>query len=97
MRAILGISLTAGGAVLLWLGLRASESLASGVTRLFSGSPTKESVLLLTAGGAVIAAGLWLLLTAMLPRRKLPGLKRPRLMRAGPGRRRRARSAPRRR
>lgn len=64
MRALIGISLTAAGAVLAWLGLRAADSLASGVTRLFSGSPTKESVLLLTAGAAVAAAGLWLLLTS---------------------------------
>ncbi|MCC6677543.1 MAG: DUF3185 family protein [Phycisphaerales bacterium] len=81
MRAPLGISLTAGGAVLIWLGLRASDSFASGVTRLFSGSPTKESVLLLSAGAAASAAGLWLVLTAARRprfRRRRRGRSRPR-------------------
>lgn len=64
MLIILGTALLAGGAVLLFLGLRASDSFASGVTRLFSGSPTKESVLLLTAGAAVAGAGLVVLCSA---------------------------------
>lgn len=69
MRAVLGISLAAGGLMMIWLGVRASQSFASGVTRLFSGSPTKESVLLLSAGAAAAAAGAWLLLgTARRPR-----------------------------
>lgn len=78
VRAPLGISLAAAGAVLLWLGLRASESFASGVTRLFSGSPTKESVLLLAAGAALAGAGVWVLLTAISARARPGPRVRPR-------------------
>ncbi len=65
---ILGLGLLGGGAVLLWLGFSASESSASAMTRLFSGSPTRESFQLLVAGAAAAAAGLGITLLPALGR-----------------------------
>ncbi len=62
LRAGLGLALVGAGAWLFYLGTRAGGSFASGVTRLFSGSPTKESVLLCAAGIAVAVLGLFLAL-----------------------------------
>ncbi|MGD9689601.1 MAG: DUF3185 family protein [Phycisphaerales bacterium] len=73
---LLGAALVGAGLVLAILGLRAHDSMASSVARLFSGSPTKESVLLLAAGGAGVLAGMVMLVA--------PGL-------AGSGKARRAR------
>lgn len=57
----IGIALVGAGVVLALLGLQAQDSFASSVTRLFSGSPTKESVMLLTGGGAALLCGVVLL------------------------------------
>lgn len=61
MVRVLAFGLIGAGVVLCVLGLRAHESSASWVTRLLSGSPTKESVMLLAGGGAGVAGGLGLL------------------------------------
>lgn len=58
IRAVLGLMLMAAGGVLIVLGLRAHDSFASSVTRLVSGSPTQETVLLLCAGAATACGGL---------------------------------------
>lgn len=62
--------MVAGGGVLIYLGVRAHDSFASGVTRLFSGSPTRETVMLLSGGAAAVVAGL---VVALAP----VGSKRP--------------------
>lgn len=64
MVRVLAFGLIGAGVVLCVLGLRAHESSASWVARLVSGSPTKESVMLLSAGGAGVAAGLGLLVAS---------------------------------
>ncbi|MBL8758031.1 MAG: DUF3185 family protein [Phycisphaerae bacterium] len=61
MVRVLGFGLIGAGVVLCVLGVRAHESSASWVARLLSGSPTKESVMLLAGGGAGVAGGLGLL------------------------------------
>ncbi len=61
MIRFLSLALIGSGVVLCILGLRAHDSTASWVTRLFSGSPTKESVMLLAGGGAAVLAGVGLL------------------------------------
>lgn len=58
VRSALGLTLIAAGAVLLVLGWRAHDSFASDVTRLVSGSPTKQSVMLLAGGAGLACAGL---------------------------------------
>ncbi|MFN0011352.1 MAG: DUF3185 family protein [Phycisphaerales bacterium] len=63
LRAALGLALVGAGAWLFYVGTRAGGSFASGITRLFSGSPTKESVLLCAAGIAVAVLGLCVALT----------------------------------
>lgn len=70
MRGVAAAILIGAGLALLYLGWRASQSGASAVTRLFSGSPTRESVLLLTAGAGLAAGGAACLLGGPGTRRK---------------------------
>lgn len=45
------------GVVLLVMGISASESLGSDISRLFTGAPTNKSVWLMIGGVAAIAVG----------------------------------------
>jgi len=58
MNTVLGITLLAAGALLIVLGINASSSFASDVSRTFSGSPTDRTIWLLVSG--ILAAGLGL-------------------------------------
>lgn len=70
LRIAAGLALTAAGVWLFWLGARASGSFASGVARLFSGSPTKETVLLSAGGVALAVLGLVVALAPAGKRRR---------------------------
>src|SRR6185369_4232938 len=50
MNTVLGITLLAAGALLIVLGINASSSFASDVSRTFSGSPTDRTIWLLVSG-----------------------------------------------
>lgn len=58
---ILAVALLGGGIALLMLGYDAHQSAASGIARTFTGSSTKQTVMLLTGGGALVLAGVALL------------------------------------
>lgn len=55
MNKILSIALLAGGVLLIIYGVNASNSIGSSFSKLFTGSPTDESIWLLL-GGIVVAA-----------------------------------------
>ncbi len=57
MKGIIGPVLIVIGTVLLVLGLSAADSLASDISRFFTGNPTDRAVWLLIAGLGAIAAG----------------------------------------
>ncbi len=58
MNRIVGVVLVVVGVLLGIYGVRASESIASDVSRFFTGSPTDKSVWLLLGGIGCIAIGL---------------------------------------
>ena len=58
MRKTLSLACLAAGAVLLFFGLQASSSAGSGVSRFFTGSPTHETMWLLTSAAIAIIIGL---------------------------------------
>lgn len=58
MRLYIGIALAAVGIVLLIMGINASQSLGSDISRFFTGNPTDRSVWLLIGGAAALAAGI---------------------------------------
>lgn len=58
MNKVIGIALVAGGIVLSVLGINASDSFASDVSRFFSGAPTDKSMWLLILGIVLSVAGL---------------------------------------
>ena len=58
MRLYIGIALAAVGVVLLIMGINASQSLGSDISRFFTGNPTDRSVWLLIGGTAALAAGI---------------------------------------
>ena len=58
MNRIVGIAVLIVGLMLLVWGLSASDSLGSGISRLFTGSPTDKTIYLLVGGGLLIAVGL---------------------------------------
>lgn len=58
MRLYIGIALAAVGIVLLIMGINASQSLGSDISRFFTGNPTDRSVWLLIGGTAALAAGI---------------------------------------
>lgn len=62
MNRPLGIGLIAAACLMAYFGLRASESLASEVSRFFTGSPTDRSVWLLLGAVACGVFGSMLLL-----------------------------------
>jgi Protein of unknown function (DUF3185) len=55
MNKILSIALLVGGIILIVSGLNASNSVGSGFSRIFTGSPTDKTIWLLI-GGVVAAA-----------------------------------------
>ncbi|MCC6426489.1 MAG: DUF3185 family protein [Phycisphaerales bacterium] len=57
MQRIIGMALAAAGVVLLVLGISAADSVASDISRFFTGNPTDRSVWLMEGGVVGIAAG----------------------------------------
>lgn len=55
MNKLVSIALLAGGILLIIYGVNASQSIGSGFSKLFTGSPTDESIWLLI-GGIIMAA-----------------------------------------
>lgn len=57
MQRVIGIALVAVGIVLLVMGVMAADSLASDISRFFTGTPTDRSVWLLIGGVASLIVG----------------------------------------
>ncbi|MGE3108572.1 MAG: DUF3185 family protein [Phycisphaerales bacterium] len=68
MKLIMGAVLFVVGVVLLVLGINASDSLASDVSRFFTGNPTDRAVWMLVLGAGSIVGGIVL---AALSRRSV--------------------------
>ncbi len=62
MNKPLGIALLVAGGFLLVFGYNESQSAASGISRLFTDSPTDRAIWFLVGGGVAVAVGLYLLL-----------------------------------
>jgi hypothetical protein len=58
MKLPIGLVLAAVGVVLLVIGINASESFASDVSRFFTGEPTDRAIWYLLGGIAALVAGL---------------------------------------
>ncbi|HLY72870.1 MAG TPA: DUF3185 family protein [Planctomycetota bacterium] len=58
MNRIAGIVFLVLGIILLGWGLAAHDSVGSGISRLFTGSPTAKTIWLLVGGGVLTAIGL---------------------------------------
>lgn len=58
MNKIVSIALLVGGLVLIVLGIRATNSFSSDVSRFFTGSPTDKAVWMLLGGGVAALSGL---------------------------------------
>jgi hypothetical protein len=59
MNKAISIALLAGGIVLIVIGVNATKSFNSDVSRFFTGSPTDKAVWMLIAGIVATAAGLF--------------------------------------
>ncbi len=57
MQRVIGIALVAVGVILLVMGVMAADSLASDISRFFTGTPTDRSVWLLIGGVASLIVG----------------------------------------
>lgn len=68
MKLPIGLALTAIGVVLLIIGINASDSFASDVSRFFTGEPTDHAIWFILGGIAGVAAGLAI---AFVPAAKL--------------------------
>jgi len=62
MNRITGIAILVAGVVLLCWGYREHESVASGFSRIFSGSPTDKAMVLLIGGGVLSLVGVGIIL-----------------------------------
>ena len=62
MNRALGIALLVAGAVMIYFGVGASNSISSNVSRTISGTPTNHTLWLLIGGIAVAVVGLLLTL-----------------------------------
>jgi hypothetical protein len=62
--------LAVAGAVLLWTGMKARDSLAERATEVFTGRNTDRTTLYIAGGGAALAGGILLLLFAGGGRRR---------------------------
>jgi hypothetical protein len=58
MNRLTSIALIVAGVILLVYGLNASDSVGSGVSRLFTGAPTDKAIWLVVGGGAALLVGL---------------------------------------
>jgi len=61
MNKILALALLVGGIILIIIGVNATNSFSSDVSRFFTGSPTDKAVWMLIGG--IVAAGLGLTMT----------------------------------
>jgi hypothetical protein len=59
---LLGIMLAVAGAIVLWMGLKAKDSLAERASEALTGRYTERTTLYLAGGGAAVAGGVLLLL-----------------------------------
>lgn len=59
---ILAIVLVVAGVCLLFYGMQASHSFSSGLSRLFTGSPTDRTIWLVSGGLVAVVAGLFMLM-----------------------------------
>jgi hypothetical protein len=59
---ILGVMIAVAGAVVLWSGLQAKDSLAEKTTHALTGRYTERTTLYLAGGGAAVAGGVLLML-----------------------------------
>ena len=57
-RRALGIALLVGGVILLFFGFNESESFASEVSEVFTGSPTDRSIWMIVLGSVTAVVGL---------------------------------------
>ena len=64
MNKILSLAVIAGGIVLIVIGVNATNSFSSDVSRFFTGSPTDKAVWMLIGGIVAAVAGLATLLLA---------------------------------
>ena len=58
MNKIISLALLAGGVVLIVIGINATNSFSSDVSRFFTGSPTDKAVWMLLGGSVAAVAGL---------------------------------------
>jgi hypothetical protein len=58
MNRPIGLALLAGGIVLLIFGIQAANSFSSNVSKVFSGSPTNNSVWMIVLGAILAVVGL---------------------------------------
>ena len=58
MRLAVGLAIAAVGLVLLILGINASQSVGSDISRFFTGNPTDRAVWLMIGGVAALVVGL---------------------------------------
>jgi hypothetical protein len=56
---VISIALLAVGIILIIWGFNASDSMSSGVSRFFTGSPTDKTVWLFIGGGVAVFVGLF--------------------------------------
>jgi hypothetical protein len=66
MNRILGVILLAVGIALLVLGIQASDSVASSISRLFNGQPTDKAIWLLIGGAVATGLGI-VVMTRRMP------------------------------
>jgi hypothetical protein len=59
MNKIVSLALLVGGIVLIVIGVNATNSFSSDVSRFFTGSPTDKAVWMLIGGGVAAAVGLF--------------------------------------
>ena len=59
MNKIFSLALLVGGIVLIVIGVNATNSFSSDVSRFFTGSPTDKAVWMLIGGGIAAAIGLF--------------------------------------
>ena len=62
---ILAIVLIVAGVCLLFYGMQASHSFSSGLSRLFTGSPTDRTIWLISGGLVAAVAGLFMLMRSV--------------------------------
>jgi hypothetical protein len=59
---ILGVMLAVAGGVVLWMGLKAKDSLAERATEALTGRYSQDTTMYLAGGGAALAAGVLLMM-----------------------------------